>query len=308
LAEARRLSGKIQGRRTTAEVTPPLVVPVGDWDAVLRTCWVEPSPLETDAAWCEPGGEPVGPLANGGAFGAKVDSPLPAVARALADRHDRPVLVVPSREDTVRYGAKRPPVAGGANRDGTGVLHVVHTVGIVEAVADVAPGLKVVEHEVPGPPTSIALRAAGWSEAVMLLTGAGALEAGAPVRSPDGAEATAIVEERGIRVNVRCGAVLDEVVLRSYCVGAAHMAWSWVTSEGLSVDSDGVIHDLTVRSFGIVRATEMPLITVEVEDDDGEPTNGSDAVFAAVAVAAWHHLGTPPDLPTGSPERPTAGR
>jgi len=299
LAEARRLSGKVQGRRTTAEVAPPLVAPSGDWDAVLRTCWVEPSPLETDAAWCEPGGQPVGPLANGGAFGAKVDSPLPAVARALADRHGRPVLVAPSREDTVRHGAKRPPVAGGVHRDGTGVLHVVRTPGIIEAVAAVAPGLDVVEVDVAGPPTSAALRAAGWAEAVVLLAGAGALAPGTPVRSPDGAEATATIEDggAGIRVTVRCGGVLDEVVLRSYCVGAAHMAWSWITSEGLSVDDDGTVHDLTVRSFGIVRATEMPTITVEVLPDEGSPVNGSDAVFAAVAAATWRHLGCPPDLP-----------
>ncbi len=301
LAEARRLSGKVQGRRTTAEVVPPLEAPSGAWDAVLRTCWVEPAPLETDAAWCEPGGEPAGPLANGGAFGAKVDSPLPAVARALADRHGRPVLVAPSREDTVRHGAKRPPVAGGARADGTGVLHVVRTPGIVEAVAAVAPGLEVVEVDAAGPPTSSALRAAGWAEAVVLLAGAGATGPGSPVRSPDGAEATATVVDggAGIRVAVRCGEVLDEVVLRSYCVGAAHMAWSWITAEGLSVDADGTVHDLTVRSFGIVRATETPTVTVELVHVDGAPVNGSDAVFAAVAAATWRHLGCPPDLPGG---------
>ena len=303
LAEARRLSGKVQGRRTTAEVVPPLEAPSGDWDAVLRTCWVEPAPLETDAAWCGPGDEPVGPLANGGAFGAKSDSPLSAVARALADRHGRPVLVAPSREDTVRHGAKRPPVAGGARADGTGVLHVVRTSGIVEAVAAVAPDLEVIEVDVAGPPTSATVRAAGWAEAAVLLAGAGATEQGSPVRSPDGADATAVVEGSGagttIRVTVRCGEVLDEVVLRSYCVGAAHMAWSWITSEGLSVDADGTVHDLTIRSFGIVRATETPAIAIEVVPADGEPVNGSDAVFAAVAAATWRHLGCPPDLPGG---------
>ncbi|MED6328073.1 MAG: 2Fe-2S iron-sulfur cluster-binding protein [Actinomycetota bacterium] len=303
LAEARRLSGKVQGRRTTAEVVPPLEAPTGDWDAVLRTCWVEPAPLETDSVWCEPGGKPVGPLANGGAFGAKAASPLSAVARALADRHGRPVLLAPSREDTVRYGAKRPPVGGGARADGTGVLRVARTPGIAEAVATVAPGLEVIEVDVAGPPTSATIRAAGWAEAIVLLVGAGAMEPGSSIWSPDGAEATAIVEtvgdRTGIRVVVRCGEVLDEVVLRSYCVGAAHMAWSWITSEGLSVDGDGTVHDLTIRSFGIVRAAETPTITVEMVPDGGGPVNGSDAVFAAVAAATWRHLGCPSDLPGG---------
>jgi len=299
LAAARREAGKVQGRRTTADVVPPLEAPAGNWASVLRTAWVEPSPLETDAAWCMPGSEPVGPLANGGAFGAKVDSPLPAVARLLADAHGSTVLVAPSREDTVRFGPKRPPVAGGALVDGTGILRVVRTSGIVEAVAAVAPGLDVVEVDVVGPPTSPNVRAAGWAEAVVLLTGAGAMTPGQPVVSPAGAEAVATVDDDGIRVIVRCGDPLDEVVLRSYCIGAAHMAWSWITSEGLSVDGDGVVHDLTIRSFGIVRATETPPVVVEVLPDDGTPINGSDAVFAAVAAATWCHRGCPPDLPTG---------
>ena len=299
LAAARRKAGKVQGRRTTANVVPPLEAPAGDWASVLRTAWVEPAPLETDAAWCMPGCEPVGPLANGGAFGAKVDSPLPAMARALADAHGSSVLVAPSREDTVRFGPKRSPVAGGASVDGTGILRVVRTPGIVEAVAAVAPGLDVVEVDVVGPPTTANARAAGWAEAVVLLTGAGAMMSGQPVVSPDGAEAVATVDDDGIRVTVRCGDPLDEVVLRSYCIGAAHMAWSWITSEGLSVDGDGVVHDLTIRSFGIVRATETPTITVEVLADDGPPINGSDAVFTAVAAATWCHRGCPPDLPTG---------
>ncbi|HEX7166673.1 MAG TPA: 2Fe-2S iron-sulfur cluster-binding protein, partial [Acidimicrobiales bacterium] len=40
LAEARRLAGKVQGRRTTLDVTHPLAAPDGDWDVMLRTTWV----------------------------------------------------------------------------------------------------------------------------------------------------------------------------------------------------------------------------------------------------------------------------
>ena len=298
-AAARQVAGKVPGRRTPAAAIPPLDVPDGDWDAEIHTSWVEPAYLETDASWCVPGGEPASPLANGGAFGAKLGSEAPAAARSLANEHGCPVVVLVSREDSVLTGAKRPPVAGGARADGTGRLRVVRTPGIAEAVAAVAPGLKVEEVDVPGPPTSANLRAAGWAEAVVLLTGSGAMAPGQPVVSPDGAEATAVVDHDAIRVTVRCGEPLDEVVLRSYCIGAAHMAWSWITSEGLSVDDDGVVHDLTVRSFGIVRATETPMITVEVLADDGPPVNGSDAVFAAVAAATWRHRGCPPELPTG---------
>jgi len=77
------------------------------------------------------------------------------------------------------------------------------------------------------------------------------------------------------------------------------MAWSWVTSEALAVSDEGTPLDLTVRSFGVVRATETPRIEVRIEPSDEEPTNGSDAVFTAVAAATWLHRGTPADWPTG---------
>ncbi len=58
-------------------------------------------------------------------------------------------------------------------------------------------------------------------------------------------------------------------MLRSYCIGAAHMALGWVTSEGISVGTDGEPHDLTIRSFGILRATEMLPVEVEIEPSEG---------------------------------------
>jgi CO/xanthine dehydrogenase Mo-binding subunit len=98
---------------------------------------------------------------------------------------------------------------------------------------------------------------------------------------------------------VACGDPLDEVVLRSYCVGAAHQALGWVTSEGLAVDDAGEVLDLTVRSFGVPRAVDTPPIDVEIEPGDGDPVNGSDAVFAAVAAAVWIDQGCAQDWPTG---------
>ena len=296
LAEARGRAGKVQGRRTPADLSHPLEVPPGRWPAALRTTWVEPAYLEPDASWCRPGGEPATPLANGGAFGGKAASPAPAAARRLADEHGRPVRVLLSREDVVRLGPKRPPVAGGARADGTGVLRVARTPGIAAAVAAVAPGLEVEEVDVAGPPTSAALRAAGWAEAAVLLAAA---RGDAVVTAPSGARAEADVGADGaVHVRVACGEPLDEVVLRSYCVGAAHMALGWVRSEGIAVDASGVPQDLTIRSFGILRAKDMPEVRVEIDADPRPPVNGSDAVFAAVAAAAWRAEGYARDWPT----------
>jgi CO/xanthine dehydrogenase Mo-binding subunit len=116
--------------------------------------------------------------------------------------------------------------------------------------------------------------------------------------APSGGEAVATVDDSGVRVRVRCGDPLDPVVLRSYCTGAAHMGLGWVTSEGLAVDDDGVPRDLTIRSFGILRAQDMPPVDVEIDEDGGPPVNGSEAVLAAVAAAAWIREGLPPEWPT----------
>lgn len=295
-SEALRLAGKVQGRRTTAVFEPPVPVPEGDFDLTLRTSWVEPAYLETDASWCSPGGEPVTPLANGGAFGAKRSSEVAEVARSLANEAGRPVRVLYSREDSVRRGPKRPPIAAGINRDGTGVVRVARTPGIIEAISRVAPGLVVQEVDVVGPPTSVAIRGAGWVEATVLLAGARG-EVGW-ITAPGGGEATASVRADGtLEVSVRCGAVLDETVLRSYCTGAAHMALSWVTSESLAVDGHGELHDLTIRSFGVLRAVDTPRIDITVEPSTDDPANGSDAVFAAVAAAVWLDRGCPEQWP-----------
>ena len=264
LAEARQRAGKVQGRRTTVDARPPLALPEGEWAAALRTSWVEPAYLEPDASWCRPGEEPASPLANGGAFGGKRRSEVAAVARRLADEHGRAVRVLLSREDAVRRGPKRPPVAGGSDRgragDPAGRPHTGHRGRdrFGGARAGGRGGRR------PGPPTSTDLRAAGWAEATVLL--AGARGSTSPVVDPvTGAIAEAEVDGRGVRVRVRAGDPLDEVVLRSYAIGAAHMALSWMSSEGIAVDDDGIVHDLTIRSFGILRAVDTPPVHVEVD-------------------------------------------
>jgi aerobic-type carbon monoxide dehydrogenase small subunit (CoxS/CutS family) len=287
LTEARAIAGKVQGRRTTIDLRHPLEVPSGDWVRTLRTTWVEPAYLETDASWCEPGGEPASPLANGGAFGGKAASPVMADARRLADAHGRAVRVLWSREDVVRMGPKRPPMAGGVRADGTGEIVVVRTPGIADAIASVAPGLRVTEVDVPGPPT--ALVRAPWAEAAILTRAV----------APGGAAVSVAITDGGVHVRVECGDPLDEIVLRSYCIGATHMALGWVRSEGIAVDQHGEVHDLTIRSLGIIRAQDMPNVEVEIVPSADPPVNGSDAVFAAVAAAEWERQGFPQDLPTG---------
>ena len=103
-----------------------------------------------------------------------------------------------------------------------------------------------------------------------------------------------------MHVRVDAGDPLDEVVLRSYAIGATHMALSWMASEGIAVDEAGVAHDLTIRSFGVLRAVDMPRVEVEIVPGDGPPRRAGDAVFAAVAAAAWLHAGRPTDWPTGT--------
>jgi CO/xanthine dehydrogenase Mo-binding subunit len=278
----------------------------------LTTSFVEPAYLEPDASWCTPGGEPASPLANGGAFGAKTASLAPTAARELADHFGRAVRTVLRREDVVRLGPKRPPLAATAVFDpATGVVHVESTGPLAPPVVPLPFGATAeVVHTtraVAGPPVSHACRAP-WAEVAVLSHGAvraagidpasraagrAALVAlDSVMADPDGGVAGAGVElydtgrVAAIDVRVAAGTVLDDVGVRSYCIGAVHMALGWVLSEGLTVDPEsGAVLDLTIRSFGIVRPASMPRVHVEIVADDHPPCNGSDAVFVATAAA-----------------------
>ena len=330
-AAARAAAGTVQGRNSTAPLRWPVSLPPGPWVLELATTFVEPAYLEPDASWCVPGGEPASPLANGGAFGGKRTSPVVETARRLAGEHGRAVRVLYRREDVVRYGPKRPPMAAGVRPDGSVAVRLGRTPGSASlagwaaafaaglaagraALAHSAAGgtapsageVTVEEVAVVGPPVSTELRAAGWAEGAVLGTAlaaraAGAVGPGVPVRleSPAGAAATATVAADGpVTVRVRAGRPLDEVVLRSYCIGAAHQALGWVRSEGIAVGEDGAVLDLTIRSFGVLSARAMPAVDVVVEDDDDRPPLAvSDTVFAAVAAAAWLAAGLPARWP-----------
>lgn len=335
---ARAVAGKVQGRSTSLALDHPVAVPAGPWVVELATTWVEPGYVEPDASWCAPGGEPASPVGNGGAFGGKQRSPVPGDARRLADLHGRTVRVLWSREDVVRRGPKRPPVAGGIDAGGSGVLRVgvppegvgpEAWAGVCAAVEAVAPGLVLEPVPLAGPAISFDLRAAVWAEAAVLA--ACARVAGSVLDSdqdtdsdsdpavwsrrdvpvevvaPNGGRATARCRpDDSIEVTVDAGAALDEVVLRSYVIGATHQALGWVRSEGIAVDEQGEVRDLTIRSFGILQARAMPPVEVVIEPgSDRPPVNASDAVLAAVAAARWLADGLPPRWPT---DRSAAGR
>ena len=228
-----------------------------------------------------------------------------------------------AREDVVRLGPKRPPVAASAVLDGD-VVRIAGTVaGPLGPFTAPLPWPYRVREEatwssvvVAGPPVGIDARAVGLAERALLIEGALAaadverreilsddraggvlLDTCAP--APGGAIAGARVHVdpttgaiQRVDVRVAAGDVLDEVVLRSYCIGAAHMALGWVLSEGLTVDhATGEVLDLTIRSFGVLRAKDTPPIEVMIVNDAGAPlARGSDAVFAAVAAATWNAI------------------
>ncbi|MEM8747099.1 MAG: 2Fe-2S iron-sulfur cluster-binding protein [Actinomycetota bacterium] len=315
LANARQRSEKIQGRRTTAPASWPVDVPSGRWSQTLQTTWVEPAYLEPDASWCPPGGEPLSSVGNGGAFGAKLGDEVGTAARDLAARHDRPVRTIWAREDVVRLGAKRPPLALAVAPHGAIAVRFVSPdrpelgealrQSIVDAVGESGVGgdaeLDVEAVECAGPTVSPDLRGAGWAEVV----GAVAAWRADPnesvvVSTLSGARATVQIGRDGrVDVTVDAGPVLDEVVLRSYCIGAVHQALGMVRSESISLDDEGRPLDLTIRSFGVLRAVDMPDVVVSLVDSGRctEPVNGSDAVFAATFGAAWRDAGFPERLP-----------
>ena len=315
---ARAQAGKVQGRRSSLALDHPVALPPGELGS---------DPADHLGGAGVRGARRVMVCARRrarvarrerGAFGGKLHSPVGADARRLADGNGRPVRVLWSREDVVRLGPKRPPVAAGLGRGGSGVLRVgVPPDGfsggdwesLAADVGAVAPGLVLEAVPLHGPAISLDLRAAVWAEAAALAACARAMgEVGrrpvhdvpVEITAPTGGRAVARCRpDDSIEVVVDAGPVLDEVVLRSYCIGAAHQALGWVGTEGIAVDAAGAVHDLTMRSFGILAARDMPSVSVTMQTDgDGPAVNGSDAVFAAVAAARWLADGLPPLWPT----------
>jgi xanthine dehydrogenase small subunit len=323
LGASRAGAAKVQGRNSTMPLVHPVAVPEGEqWALTLQTTWVEPAYVEPDASWCLPDALPATPLANGGAFGGKRRSPVPNMAQALATESRSPVRVLWSREDVVRHGPKRPPLALGLRVDGSGVVRIGRTPGSAEfselrdRVRQVAPHVVVEDAPIAGPLVAEELRGAGWVEVLAALH---ALDALAPqlaterrpgtgradVTVPGGGRAQVDLDLHGgaygrgeVTVEVWAGEVLDPVTLRSYVMGAVHQGLGLVWSEGIAVDANGNPVDLTIRSFGILAARDMPQVEVTLHAEDRWPVNGSDAVFAATVAAAWIADGGPSTWPT----------
>jgi aerobic-type carbon monoxide dehydrogenase small subunit (CoxS/CutS family) len=310
---ARAGLGRIQGRNSTVPLTHPVELPSGSWALTLQTTWSEPAYVEPDASWCVFGDAPATPLANGGAFGGKRSSAVAEEARRLAERTGRPARVLWRREDVVRRGPKRPPLAIALRDDGSGVVRLGRSAGspdlsgLVAHLRALAPSVEVEEVPVIGPTVSPDLRGAGWAEVLAALAALRAPAATASGRAsvsiPGGGRATVDVElgegERGrIVVDVWAGRVLCPVTLRSYVLGAVHQALGLVWSEGIAVDDAGEPVDLTIRSFGILAARDVPDVSVHVHEEARWPVNGSDAVFAATLAAAWVAEGRPARWPT----------
>ena len=93
----------------------------------------------------------------------------------LATEWQRPVRVLWSREDVVRYGPKRPPLALGLRPDGSGVVRIGRTPGsahlgaLEDRLRQVAPGVVLEEVDIAGPPVALDLRGAVWVEVLAAL-------------------------------------------------------------------------------------------------------------------------------------------
>jgi len=306
--EARLASAKVQGRRSTTALRHPVPLPaVLDAALTLQTTFVEPAYVEPDASWCEPGGEPSSPAANAGAFGAKRHSTVAEDARRLSSDHAQSVLALWPREEVVRRGKKRPPLALALREDGTGEVLVGVTPGsdelddLLDEVAKAVPGVVLSLVKISGPPIGATPRGAVLAE-VLAARGALAQPSGAiRIETPNGAWASVGISEDGtVEVTVSAGAPLCEVTLASYVTGAVHQALGMVRSEGVAVGEDGEVHDLTIRSFGCLSASETPRIVVTIAPDEREPLAVGTAVFSATLAAAWQAEGLVPTWPTRS--------
>ncbi len=305
-AAARLASAKVQGRNSTMPLRHPIEPPAVEGAVVvLATTFVEPAYVEPDASWCAPGGEPSLPFANAGAFGAKRNSPIREDARRLADELGTPVLAVWPREEVVRRGAKRPPLALALRPDGAGVVRVGRTpdsddlTAVLEQVAAIAPDVTVELVDVTGPRIGATHRGAVVAELLAARASIGS-QPGEEVEvvAPGGGRAVVRLDAAGIvHVAVDAGEPLCAITLRSYVIGAVHHGLGLVRSEGIAVDDEGQVHDLTIRSFGIIGAQAMPSVEVEIIESDRPSVPIGVAVMAATMAAAWTEAGQPPTWP-----------
>ena len=303
---ARALSGKVQGRNSSVPLRASVTLPEIDGSILtLQTTFVEPGYVESDTSWCEPGGTPASAFANAGAFGAKRHSRVGQDAARLAEEYKQSVVAIWPREEVVRRGAKRPPIALSLRGDGSGSLRIGRTpdsddlTPLCETLREKFDKITVEVVDIVGPRVGATHRGAVIAE---LLAAKASLHgvAGAPieVEALNGARASVAKRDDGsLEVRVAAGDPLCDVTLESYIVGAVHQGLGMVTSEGIAVDEEGEVHDLTIRSFGILSASQMPRVHVVIEDDPREALACGVAVLAATMAVHWVASGRGPVWP-----------
>ena len=210
--------------------------------------------------------------------------------------HERPVLAIYSREDVVRFGAKRPPMAAGVRADGTGVVRVARTPGIAAADRVGRPRARRGGGRHGGSADLVDVRAAGWAEAAVLLAPAD----GWVTRPESGARAHAAIDDAGAVHGaglVRRGARRRGAAQLLHGCGphGARMGAQRGHHRRRRRRAAGPHHP-QLRRAACRRHAAGP--RRRSTPSDGDPVNGSDAVFAAVALAAWRAAGFAPRWPT----------
>ena len=190
----------------------------------------------------------------------------------------------------MRRGPKRPPLAVALRADGSGVVRVGRTEGSADLaplearVEATSPSVAVELVDVTGRrslPTCAAPAGPKCSRPAPRWTrptwtgGFGDVHVAVPGAGSARVELHVDDVTRGwVEVDVWAGEILCPVTLRSYALGAVHRALGMVWSEGIAVDGAGVPVDLTIRSFGILSARDMPDVTVRLHEEDGWPPTG----------------------------------
>ncbi len=121
-AKARALAERVPGRNSTVALRHPLEIPPG---ALGSHACGRPSSSRATSSPTRRGASPaVSRARRWPTAELRRQGVLPGGRRwpALGRETGRAVRVVFSREDVVRYGPKRPPIAAGVRRDGSGVM------------------------------------------------------------------------------------------------------------------------------------------------------------------------------------------
>ena len=267
-------AGKVQGRRTTVAAWSP------DRRAGrrlgARRCARRGSSRRTSRRM--PRG--AGPAASrrhrsptAARSAASVDSGAVAAARALADQHGRAVRVLLSPRGHGAPGPEATPDRGRVRADGTrrraGRPHTRHRRR--HRLVAPRPECRGGRRRRPADFVQLCVRRAGRRRPCFSLAAHGSATA---VVAPNGARASRHRSTAdGMHVSVDCrrsagrsrAAVLSASVLRTWRSAGS-------TSEGIAVDDEGEPVDLTIRSFGVLRAVDTPPIRVDIESDDGART------------------------------------